>query len=71
MTALAWVMSRPTVTSVLVGARSPEELSSWNLSAVDLSLLEAVIRQLDDVTKEIKVRLGLNPDSWFTPRRIR
>ena len=70
MTALAWVMSRPTVTSVLVGARSPEELS-WNLPAVDLSLLEAVIRQLDDVTKEIKVRLGLNLDSWFTPRRIR
>lgn len=70
ITALAWVMSRPAVTSVLVGARSPEELF-WNLPAVDFSLSEAVIRQLGDVTEEIKVRLGPNPDPWFTPGRIR
>ena len=69
-TALAWVMSRPAVTSVLVGARNPEELS-WNLSAVDLSLSEEVIGQLDDVTEKIKKRLGTKPDPWFTQARMR
>ena len=69
-TALAWVMSRPAVTSVLVGARNPEELS-WNFPAVERSLSEEVIGRLDDATEGIKKRLGTNPDPWFTQPRMR
>ena len=69
-TALAWVMSRPAVTLVLVGARNPEELS-WNFPLVERSLSEEVIGRLDDATEGIKKRLGTNPDPWFTQPRMR
>ena len=44
--ALAWVLSRPAVASVIIAARKPENLED-NIKAVDLTLSEADVRQLD------------------------
>jgi aryl-alcohol dehydrogenase-like predicted oxidoreductase len=44
--ALAWVLGRPAVTSVIVAARKPEHLQD-NILAVDLRLAEEDVRQLD------------------------
>jgi aryl-alcohol dehydrogenase-like predicted oxidoreductase len=68
--ALAWVRQQPGVTSFLVGARSPEELS-WNLPSLDLTLSDDVIRRLDAATDPVKQALGTNPDAWMTPSRYR
>jgi aryl-alcohol dehydrogenase-like predicted oxidoreductase len=44
--ALAWTLSRPAVSSVIIAARKPENLED-NIKAVDLALSEADIQQLD------------------------
>ena len=43
---LAWVMSRPAVTSVIVGASRPEQVIK-NVQAVDIRLPQQVLGQLD------------------------
>ena len=48
--ALNWVLSRPTVASVVIGARNEEQLRQ-NLAAVDWSLDEAHIAKLDAVSE--------------------
>lgn len=68
--ALAWVLSKPTVDSVLVGARSPEQIRE-NAQASELSLSEDVLERLDEATRELKERLGSNPDMWQTDSRYR
>jgi aryl-alcohol dehydrogenase-like predicted oxidoreductase len=47
--ALAWLLTRPVVTSVIVGAKSLAQLED-NLAAVDLELTQDEISQLDDVS---------------------
>jgi aryl-alcohol dehydrogenase-like predicted oxidoreductase len=47
--ALAWVMGRPGVASVIFGARSPEQLSD-NLRAAELSLPSEVVTALDEAS---------------------
>jgi aryl-alcohol dehydrogenase-like predicted oxidoreductase len=44
--AIAWVLSRPAVSSVIVAARKADQLED-NIRAVDLSLSEDDVRQLD------------------------
>jgi myo-inositol catabolism protein IolS len=68
--ALAWVKAQPAVTSVLIGARSPEELA-WNLPADQLVLTPEMITRLSQATTAVKEKLGENPDMWFTPSRMR
>ncbi|MGN3963332.1 aldo/keto reductase [Burkholderia gladioli] len=48
--ALAWLLSKPVVTSVLVGARRLDQLRD-NLAAIDIVLSEEEIRQLDAVSE--------------------
>ncbi|WP_186059803.1 aldo/keto reductase [Burkholderia gladioli] len=48
--ALAWLLSKPVVTSVLVGARRLDQLQD-NLAAIDIVLSEEEIRQLDAVSE--------------------
>jgi aryl-alcohol dehydrogenase-like predicted oxidoreductase len=48
--ALAWLLSRPAVTSVIVGARRPDQLAD-NLAAIDLDLTEDDLKRLDDVSR--------------------
>ncbi|UPO77046.1 aldo/keto reductase [Arthrobacter sp. Helios] len=47
--ALAWLAGRPGVTSVILGARTPEQLEG-NLQAADLELTAAERQELDDVS---------------------
>jgi aryl-alcohol dehydrogenase-like predicted oxidoreductase len=68
--ALAWVKAQPAVTSVLIGARNPDELA-WNLPADDLTLDPTVLAQLAAVTEPVKAALGNNPDMWLAPSRMR
>lgn len=46
--AYAWLFAKPEVSSVIVGASSPEQLSA-NLAAADLSLTEAELAALDAI----------------------
>ncbi len=48
-TALAWTMAQPGVTSVLIGAKAPDQLAA-NLSAADLFLTESEIARLNAVS---------------------
>jgi aryl-alcohol dehydrogenase-like predicted oxidoreductase len=48
--ALAYTLAKPGVTSVIVGARTNEQLAA-NLAAADLVLTEEEQRQLDDVSR--------------------
>jgi myo-inositol catabolism protein IolS len=68
--ALAWLRQQPGVATILVGARSPEELKQ-NLPAQELQLSPDVIRALSEVTEPVKAKLGNNPDMWMVPSRMR
>jgi aryl-alcohol dehydrogenase-like predicted oxidoreductase len=47
--ALAWLLTRPVVTSVIFGAKRMDQLKD-NLAAVDLKLTDDELRQLDEVS---------------------
>src|SRR3954469_4517033 len=47
--ALAWLLQRPAVTSVIIGARTEEQLAD-NLGAADLELTEDEMARLDEVS---------------------
>jgi aryl-alcohol dehydrogenase-like predicted oxidoreductase len=47
--ALAWVLAKPFVTSVIIGAKSSEQLKQ-NLAAIEVQLPEEETRQLDEVS---------------------
>jgi aryl-alcohol dehydrogenase-like predicted oxidoreductase len=49
--ALAWTLGRPAVTSVIIGARTDEQLAD-NLKAADLVLSDEERKRLDDVSLE-------------------
>jgi aryl-alcohol dehydrogenase-like predicted oxidoreductase len=49
--ALAWLISRPAVTSVIIGARTEEQLTD-NLAGASLELSEDELRRLDEVSRE-------------------
>jgi len=68
--ALAWLRQQPGVTSILVGARTPEELQ-LNLPALELRLSAEVIQELNTATEIVKEKLGNNPDMWLVPSRMR
>jgi len=68
--ALAWVRQQPCVTSVLVGARSPEEVR-LNQPAFELTLAPSVSESLTAATEAVKAKLGINPDPWMSPSRYR
>ena len=48
--ALAWLLSKPVVTSVLVGAKRLSQLED-NIAAVDITLSEEELRQLDAISE--------------------
>ncbi len=54
--------------SVVVGARMPYQLVD-NVGAMDHVLDDAVLSRLDEVTTEVKVLLGANPDLWESDGR--
>lgn len=66
--ALAWLLGKPSVPSVIVGVRNPEQVKR-NLGVLERSLPESVIEELDTITDGVKQRLGSNPDLWESPGR--
>ncbi len=48
---LAWLLTRPAVSSVIVGARNAEQLSD-NLAAADLDLTEDQVARIEDVSRQ-------------------
>jgi aryl-alcohol dehydrogenase-like predicted oxidoreductase len=48
--ALAWLLARPGITTVIVGARTDEQLAD-NLAAAELSLSEDELRRLEEVSR--------------------
>ena len=48
--ALAWLLSRPAITSVIVGIKKPEQLAD-NLKAFDVVLTDDNLHQLDEVSR--------------------
>jgi aryl-alcohol dehydrogenase-like predicted oxidoreductase len=67
---IAWLLHQAGVTSVVVGARQPEEVGR-NIPAVDLALTPELIIRLADITAPLKEKLGANADMWVSPSRIR
>ena len=63
--ALAWLLHKPAVTSVLAGARNVQQVES-NVIAGELSLSVETMERLDDATAELKAKLGPDPDMWGT-----
>jgi aryl-alcohol dehydrogenase-like predicted oxidoreductase len=59
--ALAWLLRRPAVASVLLGVRRPQQLED-NLAAVDLELSDSEYERLDEVSR---------PDPGYPYRMIR
>ncbi|MBT4125726.1 MAG: aldo/keto reductase [Chloroflexi bacterium] len=68
--ALAWVRSRPGITALLVGARSPEELD-LNIPAFEYELPDGVADRLSAATVPVKAKLGANADMWSGDNRMR
>ena len=68
--ALAWVRQQPGVTSLLVGARMPEEVR-WNLPSVALTLSNDLLKRLSEIAEGVKNKLGNNPDMWMSESRMR
>jgi len=67
---LSWVRSRPGITSLLVGARSPDELQS-NIPAFEYELPEFVADELTNATENVRLKLGSNADMWKGDNRMR
>jgi aryl-alcohol dehydrogenase-like predicted oxidoreductase len=71
--ALAWLLTRPVVTSVLIGAKRLSQLQD-NLAAVDVELTDDEIEQLDEVSELPPEYPGWmtsfqNADRWGTAPR--
>ena len=68
--ALAWVLKQRGVTSLLVGARNPDELAR-NLPALALDLDAATMAELERLTEPVKEAVGRNLDMWSAESRMR
>ena len=68
--AMAWLLSRKGVASVIVGARNPAQIKE-NARAADIDLSEVVLEELTEISEELQEKLGKNPDMWQTDSRYR
>jgi len=67
---LAWLLGRAGVTSVLAGARNPDQIK-MNAGAADVELPREVTEQFTEASEHLKEKLGPNPDMWQTDSRMR
>ncbi|MEL7473654.1 MAG: aldo/keto reductase [Planctomycetota bacterium] len=68
--ALAWLLSRPAVTSVLAGASRPDHVER-NVRAAELQLSDEDLAELDAATDPVKAAMGASIDMWASPPRTR
>ncbi len=63
--ALAWLLHQPGVTSVIAGAKRPEQLAD-NARAAELSLSESELADLAAASEPLLTRTAGEPKMWFT-----
>jgi aryl-alcohol dehydrogenase-like predicted oxidoreductase len=63
-------LHRPGVTSVIFGARTPQQLHA-NVASGRLKLDAATMAELNAATDELKTTLGPSADMWAGESRIR
>ncbi len=68
--ALAWLLTRPGVASVIAGARDAQQARE-NAAAGDLKLPDDAVRELTRATEALKEHFGSNPDMWESESRMR
>ena len=68
--AIAWLMRKPEVSAVIVGARNPGQIKR-NAEAMELQLPEEIAMKLDELTLPVKEALGPNADPWRTESRVK
>ncbi len=68
--ALAWLLHQPGVTSVIAGARNPQQ-AAQNAAVADLILSADILAALDDATTPLKTALGPNLDMWESAHKSR
>ncbi|HEX7003684.1 MAG TPA: aldo/keto reductase [Trueperaceae bacterium] len=68
--AVAWLLRQPAVTSVLVGARTPEQVRQ-NAPAADVDAPAELFEQMTAITDELKQQVGSDPDMWLAESRFR
>ena len=68
--AILWLLQRPAVQAVLVGARTPEQVRK-NAEVFNFVLPEQTVRELAEITDALKAAMGPNPDMWRTASRFR
>lgn len=61
--ALAWVLGRPGVASVIAGMRTPDQ-ARQNARAGELALPQDAAERLTDASGRVKDALDTNPDMW-------
>jgi aryl-alcohol dehydrogenase-like predicted oxidoreductase len=57
------VLHQPGITSVIVGARKPEQITQI-AQASSLVLSVELLQALDEATEPVKFALGANADMW-------
>lgn len=50
---LAWILRHPSISSAIIGASRPQQIEE-NVKAVDISLNQEVIKEIDNILEEIK-----------------
>jgi aryl-alcohol dehydrogenase-like predicted oxidoreductase len=68
--ALAWLLHRPGVRSVIFGARTPQQIAA-NAAAGKLKLDAATMAELNHATDELKLALGPQVDLWASDAESR
>ena len=68
--AVAWLLHRPGVTSVIAGARRLGQIEQ-TARAADLVLPPEMVDRLTEATSEVKRAMGPNPDMWQSESRFR
>ncbi len=61
--AIAWLQAQPGITSIIIGARNPDQLKQ-NIEAIQLTLSEDTVNQVREITEPIKEHMGGNADWW-------
>ncbi len=70
--ALQWLLAQPGVTSVLVGARNPQQVADNVAAVAGHSVADpAVLERLSELSEPLKNRLGPNIDMWQSESRAR
>lgn len=67
---LSWLLSRPGIASIIVGARNPQQINI-NVKAAELKLPQEILEQLTLASEDLKRKLGSNPDMWDSDSRMR